>query len=758
MISQEEKDVAVFDKRKHVRVTTLCNNNCVFCLNADETNRKHKSVAELKRMFIEGVKEGCTRLILSGGEPSTHPDFLKIIRLGKEACYKKIQTITNGRMYCYENFLRNAINAGLDEITFSIHGHTPELHDSLTRSPGSFKQTVQGIKNALKHKVIVSADIVLNKQNYKYFPAIIDFLTNLGVMEFDILYPVPFGNAWRNKDLIYFDVKKALPYIHKGFNLAKERDAVLWTNRFPAKYLAGYEELIQDSHKLLDEMEGRKDMFESCLEKNKEFRCRGERCKLCNMEPVCNRLLEVNKKVRGKGKLNREVDNKKTAKIVISKSNYKELSNIAKSMKNFNLYVFELAEPSEKLSDYKAKATKISEILPYLKKAAAILGDKIRVRNIPPCFIDKRYVDNSKEDFKCSYLKPNGQIDVIKFTEDFAKSLKIKGLQCDKCKYNSHCGGIFQKYIKIFGFKELKPTKIFISFRELNQVYKEKFGPLSDFLPELLGVKHKLKSLAIITLKNKELDGLALSSLKEHCKANNLFAISRCGQKRNEYYFCLSSSKDALKSLSHLSNHETKEIGQLLSYPNCCVNKFLNKNTASYYFINNVEERIRNSGEGFSWYLNKFFLSTPLYLISHLPCSYNCKRSINYAKKMLNLIKKERPSLYRDIKHYLKLPLFFTDFGGSALAFEGILTKKTSRKQIVYSSFYGSSLEHIKEMLSKSVKKPNIEIYRKIIKGLVKGNKVSLNGGSINIFRNNRKVAKIKKPAGLNWYFIGFKK
>lgn len=459
MISQEEKDVAVFDKRKHVRITTLCNNSCIFCLDADETKRKHKPIAELRRMFAEGIKEGCTRLILSGGEPSTHPDFLKIIRLGKKLGYKKIQTITNGRMYCYESFLKSAISAGLDEITFSIHGHTPELHDSLTRSPGSFEQTVQGIKNALKHKVIVGADIVLNKQNCKYFPAIINFLTNLGVREFDILYPVPFGNAWKNKSLIYFNIKKALPYIHKGFDLAKERGAVLWTNRFPAKYLAGYEGLIQDSHKLLDEMEGRKKVFESCLGKNKKFPCGGERCKLCNMGPVCNRLLEVNKRVRDKGRLNREADNKKTSKVVISKSNYKELANIAKSAKDFDLCLFELAEPDEKLSDYKAKAVKISKILPYLKKTISILGDKIRVRNIPPCFIDKKYANNSKEDFKRNYLKPNGQIDVIKFAEDFAKSLKVKGLQCDRCKYNPECGGIFQKYIKLFGFKDLKPIK-----------------------------------------------------------------------------------------------------------------------------------------------------------------------------------------------------------------------------------------------------------------------------------------------------------
>ncbi|MBU4449766.1 MAG: glutamate racemase, partial [Actinobacteria bacterium] len=65
--------------------------------------------------------------------------------------------------------------------SFSIHGHTPELHDSLTRSKGSFEQTKQGIKNLIELAQPISTNTVVVKQNYKYLAKITEFLSNCEV-------------------------------------------------------------------------------------------------------------------------------------------------------------------------------------------------------------------------------------------------------------------------------------------------------------------------------------------------------------------------------------------------------------------------------------------------------------------------------------------------------------------------------------------------------------------------------------------------
>src|SRR5690349_6345372 len=95
-----------------------------------------RDTSEIKIQIVEGRKKGAERLILSGGEPTMHPNFLDFVKLGKRVGYPKVQTVTNGRMFAYSEFLARAAQHGLDEITFSLHGHTAELHDGLVATPG----------------------------------------------------------------------------------------------------------------------------------------------------------------------------------------------------------------------------------------------------------------------------------------------------------------------------------------------------------------------------------------------------------------------------------------------------------------------------------------------------------------------------------------------------------------------------------------------------------------------------------------------
>jgi hypothetical protein len=64
----------------------------------------------------------------------------------------------------------------------------------------------------------------------------------------------------------------------------------LWTNRFPAPHLEGYEELIQDPHKLVDEVRGRVEHVEALLRRGTPLPCRGDRCCHCFLSSLCDHL------------------------------------------------------------------------------------------------------------------------------------------------------------------------------------------------------------------------------------------------------------------------------------------------------------------------------------------------------------------------------------------------------------------------------------------------------------------------------------
>lgn len=95
--------------------------------------------------------------------------------------YDRVQTVTNGNMFAYEKFCHKVFDAGLEEVTFSFHGHTPKLHDYLVATPGAFQKSLKGLIFVKKYypQVIVNIDIVVNKVNVKYLPDIVKFFMRL---------------------------------------------------------------------------------------------------------------------------------------------------------------------------------------------------------------------------------------------------------------------------------------------------------------------------------------------------------------------------------------------------------------------------------------------------------------------------------------------------------------------------------------------------------------------------------------------------
>lgn len=293
VVSHEE---AAHDKRNWVRLTHDCNNRCTFCLDSNALNGTLRDTDEIKVQIIEGRKKGMTRLILSGGEPTIHPNFLDFVLLGKKAGYRKVQTVTNGRMFSYPQFLERAAENGLDEITFSLHGHNAKLHDRLVGVPGAFEQEVAGLKAALAmRRFIINIDIVINKQNVPVLPEILDTFISWGVKEFDLLHVIPFGNAWTDaRHHLFYDLDQHHETLQKAFAFSRRSDVHIWLNRFPPQHAEGFEELIQDPYKLNDEVRGRREEFDRYLSLGKKLMCREpERCRYCYLEPLCDSLDEA---------------------------------------------------------------------------------------------------------------------------------------------------------------------------------------------------------------------------------------------------------------------------------------------------------------------------------------------------------------------------------------------------------------------------------------------------------------------------------
>jgi molybdenum cofactor biosynthesis enzyme MoaA len=291
-----EHEEAAHDKRNWVRLTYDCNNGCIFCLDSQAHDGDMRDRDEIKEQILDGRKKGATRLILSGGEPTIHPNYVDFIKLGKLAGYRKVQTVTNGRLFAYKPFLKRCLDAGLSEITFSVHGPNARVHDALVAVKGAFEQEMEGLRLALEDgRPIVNIDVVINRGNVKLLPEMLRLFYGMGVSEFDLLQVIPFGRAFSvGRDTLFYDIAEMQSYITEALEFATKNDIHIWMNRFPPQHLEGYEHLIQDPYKLNDEVRGRKEEYARLLDDGTALDCRQpERCRYCYLQRLCDTLDDV---------------------------------------------------------------------------------------------------------------------------------------------------------------------------------------------------------------------------------------------------------------------------------------------------------------------------------------------------------------------------------------------------------------------------------------------------------------------------------
>ncbi len=285
---------SVANESKHwVRLTAACNSKCIFCLDAEAQDGRFMSFEDICVEVRRGRDEkAASRLVVSGGEATIHPRFHDAVRFAKTQGYRWVQTVTNGQRLADRDFFLAAVDAGLDEITFSLHGHTAELHDRLTKTKNGFDNLMRAMIRAVRDgRVIVNVDVCINKQNVRHLEAIVALCSRVGVREFDLLHVIPQGVAFDNRDELFYDVDAHADDLRKVFRLARVPGFHIWTNRFPVQHLEGLEELIQDPHKMLDEVGGRRVQFRRYLDEGVAIDCRdAARCPHCFIEPFCSAL------------------------------------------------------------------------------------------------------------------------------------------------------------------------------------------------------------------------------------------------------------------------------------------------------------------------------------------------------------------------------------------------------------------------------------------------------------------------------------
>lgn len=235
-------------ERIDLKVGFRCNNLCAFCVQGDKREKlPAKPWDELRASLADGRRSGAVGVVVTGGEPTLHAEILRIVREAKKLGYETIQVQSNGRAFCYEKFCRSMISAGVNEFGPSLHGSRPEIHDFLTGSPGSFLQTVSGIRNLKRLGVRVITNTVITKPNYRDLPDIARLLASLGVDQFQFAYMHLTGRAGDNKTWLAARKTLIAPFVKKALDVGIRAGRRVMTEAIPYCFMGGYEDCVAEA-------------------------------------------------------------------------------------------------------------------------------------------------------------------------------------------------------------------------------------------------------------------------------------------------------------------------------------------------------------------------------------------------------------------------------------------------------------------------------------------------------------------------------
>jgi MoaA/NifB/PqqE/SkfB family radical SAM enzyme len=160
-------------------LTYRCNNRCRHCwlwLPSDAPQGGEElSFAEIRRVVDEARRMGCQAWGISGGEPMLRPDFAQIFDyVTRKSVHYHLNT--NGTLITPE-IARLLTRRGRKMV--ALCGATAEVHDGVTRNPGSFEATMRGFAYLREAGAGFEVQIVPMRDNYHQYEEMVALAKSL---------------------------------------------------------------------------------------------------------------------------------------------------------------------------------------------------------------------------------------------------------------------------------------------------------------------------------------------------------------------------------------------------------------------------------------------------------------------------------------------------------------------------------------------------------------------------------------------------
>jgi MoaA/NifB/PqqE/SkfB family radical SAM enzyme len=283
------------------KITYLCNDACPFCW---VYRQRKEEVSDLslddliKNLKYFSKRFNIHRVIITGGEPTLHPEFFKILEYLK--CHvPAVNLLTNAINFAEEEFLSEIKNLlfcntrGDNVISFSLNNHPNNKSNIL-------KKRVKGVVNLAKSGLSSVGVITISKGNARSLHKIVRFILNLKKYNFNLkcieLRMLFLGKEYMLEGLQKYTLPCSFDEVKPSLEIAisylKESGIRYILRNLPLCYLdkprehknPGIENLMQTDVFMVDD----RHQFDGALkQKGQKYLLSHSSCKKCSLHGRC---------------------------------------------------------------------------------------------------------------------------------------------------------------------------------------------------------------------------------------------------------------------------------------------------------------------------------------------------------------------------------------------------------------------------------------------------------------------------------------
>jgi hypothetical protein len=169
---------------------------------------------------------------------------------------------------------------------------------------------------------------------------------------------------------------------------------------------------------------------------------------------------------------------------------------------------------------------------------------------------------------------------------------------------------------------------------------------------------------------------------------------------QGHYFMYISKDKEQAQLAKFYEGVKNdRKLGEVLGYPSCCVDFY----KEHYYAASQMGDEyslfsIQNTQGKGSFLNNNLLRFFGVSLISHFPCSFNCKETQQYAQQCLTMVEESNPGLAGYLKQALKGPVI-SHVGTGIHPIKDFVQKG---KIVRYNSVWMTSPNYLHDVLSRS--------------------------------------------------------